>query len=38
LAEQAGHPLDFERLDPPAMMDAMIASFGGNALPSSSST
>jgi cell filamentation protein len=33
LADRAGHPLDFERLDPPDMMQAMIASFGGNEQP-----
>jgi cell filamentation protein len=30
LADRAGHPLDFERLDPSDMMAAMIASFGGD--------
>jgi cell filamentation protein len=30
LAERAGHPLDLERLDPGAMLDAMIASFDGD--------
>lgn len=30
LAERAGHPLDFERLDPPEMLQAMIASFNGD--------
>lgn len=30
LAERAGHPLDLERLDPGAMLDAMIASFEGD--------
>jgi len=29
LADHAGHPLDFDKLDPDAMLDAMIASFGG---------
>ena len=29
MAARGGHPLDFRRLEPPAMMDAMIASFGG---------
>ena len=33
LAEQAGHPLDFERLDPPAMLQAMVDSFNGNERP-----
>ena len=33
LADRAGHPLDFERLDPPKMMRAMIASFGGDETP-----
>jgi cell filamentation protein len=34
LADQAGHPLDLERLDPPAkMMNAMIASFTGDERP-----
>jgi cell filamentation protein len=30
LAERAGHPLHLERLDPKAMLNATIASFGGN--------
>jgi cell filamentation protein len=30
LAAQAGHPLDFERLDPEAFLAAMIASFHGD--------
>ncbi|KJC53865.1 adenosine monophosphate-protein transferase [Bradyrhizobium sp. LTSP849] len=30
LADRAGHPLDLERLDPGAMLDAMIASFDGD--------
>lgn len=30
LAERAGHPLDLEKLDPAAMLDAMIASFDGD--------
>ena len=30
LAERAGHPLDLERLDPGAMLDAMIARFDGD--------
>jgi cell filamentation protein len=33
LADRAGHPLDFERLNPPDMMQAMIASFGGDEKP-----
>jgi cell filamentation protein len=33
LADQAGHPLDFERLDPPAMLQAMVDSFNGNERP-----
>ncbi|MGJ4945418.1 Fic/DOC family protein [Bradyrhizobium sp. HKCCYLS1011] len=33
LAEVAGHPLDIERLDPEAVMDAMIESFGGDEKP-----
>ncbi len=33
LADQAGHPLDLQRLDPPAMMHAMIASFSGDEAP-----
>jgi cell filamentation protein len=33
LADQAGHPLDLERLKPQPMMDAMIASFHGNENP-----
>ena len=33
LADQAGHPLDLERLDPPAMLHAMIASFTGDEQP-----
>lgn len=33
LADRAGHPLEFERLDPPRMMDAMIASFRGEERP-----
>jgi cell filamentation protein len=31
LADRAGHPLDLEKLDPDAMLKAMIASFEGNA-------
>jgi len=30
LANYAGHPLDLDRLDPSAMLAAMIASFAGN--------
>jgi cell filamentation protein len=30
LADQASHPLDFPRLDPEAMLQAMIAGFNGN--------
>ena len=30
LAEQAGHPLDFERLEPVKVLDAIIESFAGN--------
>jgi cell filamentation protein len=30
LADHAGYPLDFEKLDPEAMLDGMIASFDGN--------
>ena len=30
LADQAGQPLDLESLDPDAMLNAMIASFGGD--------
>jgi cell filamentation protein len=33
LADHAGHPLDFARLDPEAMLDAMIASFAGDEMP-----
>jgi cell filamentation protein len=33
LAAQAGHPLDFARLHPPAMMQAMITSFGQSEEP-----
>jgi cell filamentation protein len=33
LAETAGHPLDIERLDPDAVMAAMIESFGGEEKP-----
>ena len=30
LAENAGHPLDLEKLDPESMLNAMIESFGGD--------
>lgn len=30
LADSAGHPLDFDRLDPAEMLEAMVASFGGD--------
>ena len=30
LAEHAGHPLNFDKLDPEAMLSAMIASFDGD--------
>ena len=30
LAEQAGHPLYFDKFDPDAFLEAMIASFGGD--------
>ncbi len=33
LAEHAGHPLNHERLEPKCVMDAMIASFGGDEEP-----
>lgn len=33
LANRAGHPLDFERLDPEAFLAAMIASFKGDEAP-----
>jgi len=33
LAEQANHPLALERLDPSAMLQAMVESFGGNEQP-----
>jgi len=33
LADQAAHPLDFDRLHPPEMMEAMMASFGGDERP-----
>lgn len=32
LADRAGQPLDLEKLDPTAMLDAMIASFDGDEL------
>lgn len=33
LAEQAGHPLDTDKINPEEVMDAMIASFGGEETP-----
>jgi cell filamentation protein len=30
VADRAGHPLQFGRLDPPAMLDAMVAAFQGD--------
>ena len=33
LADQAGHPLQLERLDPKKILDAIIKSFGGNEAP-----
>ena len=30
LADQAGHPLDLERLEPEAFLSAMVESFRGN--------
>ncbi|MDB5554994.1 MAG: adenosine monophosphate-protein transferase [Rhizobium sp.] len=30
LAEEAGHPLDFDRLDPQGLLEATIESFGGD--------
>lgn len=33
LAEQAGHPLDTDKIDPEQVMDAMISSFGGEERP-----
>ncbi len=33
LARQAGHPLDLERLHPPAMLNAAITGFGGDEKP-----
>ena len=33
LAAAAGHPLDLDRLDPDALLAAMIASFHGNERP-----
>jgi cell filamentation protein len=30
LADRAGHPVDLEKLAPDAMLNAMIASFGGD--------
>jgi cell filamentation protein len=32
LADHAGQPLDLEKLDPDAMLNAMIASFGGDQI------
>ena len=33
LADRAGYPLNFTRLDPEAMLEAMIASFNGDEAP-----
>ena len=33
LADRAGYPLDFDRLEPGALLDAMIKSFKGNERP-----
>lgn len=33
LADQAGHPIDLEDLDPEAFLNAMIASFHGDEAP-----
>lgn len=33
LSVRAGHPLDFARVDPPAFLQAMVASFSGNIEP-----
>ncbi|SRR6266550_1219556 len=33
LADRAGHPVDFKRLNPPDMLKAMIASFAGDERP-----
>ena len=33
LAQQAGHPFALERMDPKAMLDATITSFGGSEKP-----
>jgi cell filamentation protein len=33
LADQARHPIDTQRLDPPEMMQAMVASFNGDEKP-----
>jgi cell filamentation protein len=33
LADRAGHPLDMERLDPTALLRAMVASFAGEERP-----
>jgi cell filamentation protein len=32
LADHAGQPLDLEKLDPDATLNAMIASFGGDQI------
>ncbi|CAN5473066.1 Fic family protein [soil metagenome] len=33
IADAAGHPIDLRRLDPPAMLQAMITSFSGDEQP-----
>jgi cell filamentation protein len=33
LADRAGHPLDLDRLYPPDMIEAMVASFSGDEQP-----
>jgi len=33
LAERAGHPLNLDRLEPAAMLDAMIRGFNGDEAP-----
>lgn len=33
LADRAGHPLDLDKLDPDATLEAMIESFNGNLMP-----
>lgn len=33
IGERAGHPLDLDRMDPGAMLDAMIRSFDGDETP-----